>query len=173
METTSAQLQALRALVGEWTTEATHPMLPSTVARGRSAVEWLEGETFLIVRARNDHPEFPDSISIIGDTGGLRMHYFDSRGGGPDLRADVGWTAVDVQPHGAGLLSARLQAAADLDVQRRRPHHPRRVADLRRRQDLARRPPDHLSAGLRSDRPPDERSIMSTTLIDRVLRDLE
>jgi hypothetical protein len=80
METTSAQLQALRALVGEWTTEATHPMLPSTVARGRSAVEWLEGETFLIVRARNDHPEFPDSISIIGDTGGLRMHYFDSRG---------------------------------------------------------------------------------------------
>jgi hypothetical protein len=73
-------LEALNALVGEWTTEATHPMFPSTVVDGRSAVEWLEGETFLIVRARSDHPDFPDSISIIGDTGGLRMHYFDSRG---------------------------------------------------------------------------------------------
>lgn len=80
MEATNPSLQALNALVGEWTTEATHPMFPSAVVHGRSMFEWLEGERFLIARARSDHPDFPDSISIIGDTGGLRMHYFDSRG---------------------------------------------------------------------------------------------
>jgi hypothetical protein len=80
MEATDPLREALSALVGEWTTEATHPRYPSTVVRGRTAVEWLEGEKFLIARARSDHPDFPDSISIIGDTGGLRMHYFDSRG---------------------------------------------------------------------------------------------
>lgn len=43
-------------------------------------MQWLEGERFLIVRAQNDHLDFPDSISIIGETDGLQMHYFDSRG---------------------------------------------------------------------------------------------
>jgi hypothetical protein len=80
MEATTPSLQALSALVGEWTTEATHPMVPATVVHGQSVFAWLEGERFLIARARSDHPDFPDSISIIGDTGGLRMHYFDSRG---------------------------------------------------------------------------------------------
>jgi hypothetical protein len=67
-------------LVGAWTTEATHPAFPGTTVRGAAEVQWLEGERFLIFRARTDHPDFPDSISIIGDTGGLQMHYFDSRG---------------------------------------------------------------------------------------------
>jgi hypothetical protein len=75
-----ASLDALSALVGDWTTEATHPLVPSTVVHGHATFEWLEGEKFLIVRARSDHPDFPDSISIIGDTDGLRMYYFDSRG---------------------------------------------------------------------------------------------
>jgi hypothetical protein len=69
-----------RRLIGEWTTEATHPFFPGTVVHGTASVEWLEGERFLIFRARSDHSDFPDSISIIGDTDGLRMHYFDSRG---------------------------------------------------------------------------------------------
>jgi hypothetical protein len=43
-------------------------------------VEWLEGERFLLWRAREDHPDVPDSISILGDTDGLKWHYFDSRG---------------------------------------------------------------------------------------------
>jgi len=77
----SADLQTLgRRLVGRWTTEATHPAFPGTVVSGSSEVEWLEGEKFLIIRSRVDHPDFPDAISIIGDTDGLRMHYFDSRG---------------------------------------------------------------------------------------------
>jgi hypothetical protein len=80
IEVTDPSLHGLSGLVGAWTTEATHPAFPSTVVLGRTTFEWLEGERFLIARARSDHPDFPDSISIIGETGGLRMHYFDSRG---------------------------------------------------------------------------------------------
>ena len=96
--TADPTLAALNRLVGTWTTEATHPALPGVVVHGIANVEWLEGERFLIHRARNDHPDFPDAISVIGDMerdrvdagpGGdravrpapsLRMHYFDSRG---------------------------------------------------------------------------------------------
>jgi hypothetical protein len=77
----SADLERLgRRLVGAWTTEATHPALPGTTVSGTAEVQWLEGERFLIFRAHNDHPDFPDSISILGDADGLRWHYFDSRG---------------------------------------------------------------------------------------------
>jgi hypothetical protein len=74
---------ALDSLVGEWTTEATHPAFPGTV-EGRAVAEWLEGKHFLILRSHADHPDVPDSIAIIGPpTEGastLAMYYFDSRG---------------------------------------------------------------------------------------------
>jgi hypothetical protein len=86
-------LDGLRALVGEWTTEATHPAIPGLKVHGHAVFEWLAGEKFLIVRAQSDHRDFPNSISIIGDTAldrieagtnerseDLRMHYFDERG---------------------------------------------------------------------------------------------
>ena len=77
----NADLQDMgRRLVGRWTTEATHRGLPGAIIRGSSEIEWLEGERFLIYRSSYDHPDIPDSISIIGDTDGLRMHYFDARG---------------------------------------------------------------------------------------------
>jgi hypothetical protein len=89
--------QLLNRLVGNWVTEVTHPALPGVVVPGTVAIEWLEGERFLIHRFRNDHPDFPDSIAIIGSTDAdrvdagastaatsgdsrLSMHYFDSRG---------------------------------------------------------------------------------------------
>jgi hypothetical protein len=79
--TQNPELERLEALVGEWTTEATHPAFPGTVIHGRAVAEWLEGERFLILRSQADHPEFPDAITIIGaPTKGLSMHYFDSRG---------------------------------------------------------------------------------------------
>ena len=92
--TTDPALQSLDRLVGDWTTEATHPAMPGVIVRGSVTVEWLEGERFLIHRARTDHPDFPDSISLIGMTGHdrvdarsdssnastLHMHYYDSRG---------------------------------------------------------------------------------------------
>ena len=74
-------MKAFDALVGGWATEATHPAFPGTIVRGESAFEWLEGERFLINRARNDHPDFPDSISVIGLVDErIAMYYFDSRG---------------------------------------------------------------------------------------------
>jgi hypothetical protein len=89
-------LQPLDRLVGRWSSEATHPALPDVVVSGTLSAEWLEGRRFLILRTRNDHPEFPDAISIIGfsdldrasapsEAAGdqpveLSMHYFDSRG---------------------------------------------------------------------------------------------
>ena len=95
---TEPPLDQLSRLVGQWTTEATHPALPGFVAHGTAAIEWLEGERFLVHRARTDHPDFPDSISILGVTdrdrvenattddpmvdteSRLSMHYFDQRG---------------------------------------------------------------------------------------------
>jgi hypothetical protein len=75
-------VEELGPLVGDWATEATHPMLPSLVVLGHSSFEWLEGERFLILRARNEHEQFPDSVSILGEfeDGTLEMHYYDSRG---------------------------------------------------------------------------------------------
>ena len=96
--TTPPRLQPLARLLGRWTTEATHPMLPGVVVHGSATVEWLEGERFLLVRSHTDHPDFPDALSIIGDLahdraeggrgadadasgeGPLQMHYYDSRG---------------------------------------------------------------------------------------------
>ena len=97
--------QQLDRLVGIWTTEVTHPAMPGVVAHGISIIEWLEGERFLIQRARSDHADFPDSISIIGSIEmdrvdnarpaaapehKLLMHYFDSRGVFRVYDADIG-----------------------------------------------------------------------------------
>lgn len=75
------RLEPFNALVGTWEIEATHPLLPSTIARGTADFEWLEGERFFLQRSRTDHPEFPDSLIVFGaDSEGLSMNYFDSRG---------------------------------------------------------------------------------------------
>jgi hypothetical protein len=84
--------------VGVWTTEATHPAVPGIVVHGTATFEWLEGQRFLLNRARTDHPDFPDSLSVVGRMGQdriggadssvkrnadetpIQMHYFDSRG---------------------------------------------------------------------------------------------
>jgi hypothetical protein len=93
--TTEATLKRLGQLLGTWTTEATHPSLPDIVVRGTAEAEWLEGKRFLIQRTKNEHPDFPDAIWIIGyterdrvgdtaektaDEAPLTVHYFDSRG---------------------------------------------------------------------------------------------
>jgi hypothetical protein len=75
-----ATLRLLGALVGEWTTESTHPAIPGTVVYGRASFEWLEGQKFLIWREQADHPDFPDAITMIGFVNGLQAHSYDSRG---------------------------------------------------------------------------------------------
>lgn len=88
-------LEQLDRLVGNWELESTHPAFPGVVVHGSAEVGWLEGNRFLTHRARMEHPDFPDSVSIIGDMGSDRiddsrgrttepgawsMHYYDSRG---------------------------------------------------------------------------------------------
>jgi hypothetical protein len=96
-KTTEPALQPLNRLAGSWVTEATHRAVPNVVVHGTASIEWLEGQRFLILRSRNDHPDFPDAVSIIGFTDADRigvhtdesaagsgsrlcMQYFDSRG---------------------------------------------------------------------------------------------
>jgi hypothetical protein len=80
-DTQYSELEPLRALVGTWTTEGAHPLLPDAVIHGRAMFEWLAGERFLIWRSHYEHPEIPDAIAITGLIDGqLSMHYFDSRG---------------------------------------------------------------------------------------------
>ncbi len=75
------QLESLSALVGTWDIEARHPAFPDTVVRGQSVFEWFDGEKFLVQRSHTDHPDFPNSLSVIGEgEERLAMHYFDSRG---------------------------------------------------------------------------------------------
>ena len=87
---------SLDRLIGAWMTEATHPALPGVVVHGTADIDWVEGRRFVVIRSRNDHPDFPDSIAVLGDMGtdrvedtgnsatnkqsSWRMHYFDSRG---------------------------------------------------------------------------------------------
>jgi hypothetical protein len=94
--TKSPLLKPFERLVGNWTTEATHPAMPGVVVHGTVVVEWLEGDQFLLHRGRTDHADFPDALSVIGDDSQdraddaaptrdhgepkLSMHYFDSRG---------------------------------------------------------------------------------------------
>ena len=80
--TRSPALEPLQALVGTWFVKMTHVALPDTV-HGQKTYEWLEGGHFLIERSHFDHPDVPDSITIIGaddSSEGLSEHYFDSRG---------------------------------------------------------------------------------------------
>jgi hypothetical protein len=76
-------MEPFEALVGTWTTEATHPLYEGGVVTGRVTFEWLEGGHFLIMRSHNDHEMFPDGHCIIGlpeDGDELLLEYFDSRG---------------------------------------------------------------------------------------------
>jgi hypothetical protein len=85
-------LDHLDPLIGEWTTESTHPALPGTVVPGQATFEWLAGNHYLIWRETADHPDFPDSIAILGCgdaagddpssdwPGGCLLHSYDSRG---------------------------------------------------------------------------------------------
>jgi catechol 2,3-dioxygenase-like lactoylglutathione lyase family enzyme len=75
-------LEPFDALIGAWTTEATHPLFDEAVP-GSVTFEWLEGGRLLIQRSRSEHELLPDTISVIAapESGeGLVMDYFDSRG---------------------------------------------------------------------------------------------
>jgi hypothetical protein len=75
-------MNALDALVGEWTMEATPPGGPPWPGQADVSFEWL-ADAYLIQRWTIEMPEAPDGIAILGpDQSGERLvqHYFDSRG---------------------------------------------------------------------------------------------
>jgi len=104
--TESTLLRALDRLVGSWTTIATHPAAPGVVVEGSVDVEWTEGRHFVLHRATSDHPDFPNSVSMIGLMGtdrvgsepersaGLSMHYYDSRGVFREFQVSIDSTAM-------------------------------------------------------------------------------
>ncbi|HTJ45896.1 MAG TPA: hypothetical protein VL463_27520 [Kofleriaceae bacterium] len=75
-------LAKLAGLVGEWTTEGTHPMVPGKTFHGRVTFEWIEDGAFLRMRSRTDEPEIPDGVAVFGsddEHGTHSMLYFDER----------------------------------------------------------------------------------------------
>jgi hypothetical protein len=92
-------LQRLAVLVGNWTTQGTHPMLPGRTLHGHTTFAWIESGAFLLARTHIDEPEIPDGVAIIGtddgrpDAGG--MLYFDVRGVSREYRWSISgnvWT---------------------------------------------------------------------------------
>lgn len=115
----NAAMEPFQDLVGEWTTEATHPAIPGVTVHGTATVSWLDGEHFLLLRARTDHPQFPGSTVVLGDmrddrvddaTGKrahadgparLTLHYYDSRGVFRDYETSMTgrvWTYANQAP---------------------------------------------------------------------------
>jgi hypothetical protein len=80
--TRNPTLDHLDALVGEWSIDATHQAMPGEAIRGRATFEWLPGRRILIWRTAYEHPQIPDSISVLGcyEDETCTMHYFDERG---------------------------------------------------------------------------------------------
>ena len=83
-------LKRLEVLLGEWTTEIVHPTLQPNPICGRRRFEWLtKGNNgsggFLVQYDEVEHPDFPDSVTLIGVDADapadlFTYHYFDSRG---------------------------------------------------------------------------------------------
>ena len=76
-------LDELEPFIGEWNMEGRHVAFPDDVIRGHSRFEWWGDRVFVLQHSSVDHPDFPDSLSVIGATrpdGGLALHWFDTRG---------------------------------------------------------------------------------------------
>ena len=76
--------EALEPLIGSWTVEAEFPTPGPLVVRGATTFEWLLARRFVLQRTEIDHPDAPDSHSVLAPDpsrpGGWLQHYFDARG---------------------------------------------------------------------------------------------
>jgi hypothetical protein len=75
-------LEPFSALIGQWTTTGTHPMVPGKKFHGKATGEWINGGAFLLMRTETEEPEIPSGISILGSdnaSGEYFMLYFDER----------------------------------------------------------------------------------------------
>ena len=113
-------LDALQPFIGEWSVEGRHVALPNVVIRGRSVFEWWGDRVWLMHHSTFDHPDFPDSISVIGATrpdGGLALHWFDTRGVHRlfDMTFDRGVWTLDRKAVGPNDFDQRMHAAFSAD----------------------------------------------------------
>jgi hypothetical protein len=75
------EFEGWERLVGAWSIDVRHPLLPGDDIRGLTAFEWLADQHFLLQRTHYDHPEMPDAVTVTGIIDGQpEMHYFDQRG---------------------------------------------------------------------------------------------
>ena len=74
----------LGPLIGSWAVEAEFPTPGPLVLRGRTTFDWLLARRFVLEQSVMEHPDAPDSHSILAPDpdrpGGYLQHYFDSRG---------------------------------------------------------------------------------------------
>ena len=81
LQTEHPEFTAWPRLVGSWSVEASHPLLPGEEIRGTATFEWLPDQHFLVMRGHYSHPEIPDAVTVTGIIDGApAMHYFDPRG---------------------------------------------------------------------------------------------
>ena len=81
MQVEHPEFEGWERLVGVWSIEARHPLLPGDDIRGLTAFEWLADQHFLLQRTHYEHPEMPDAVMVTGIVDGEpAMHYFDPRG---------------------------------------------------------------------------------------------
>jgi hypothetical protein len=82
-------------LVGTWSIDAAHPLLPGEEITGTATFEWLEDQQLLLMRAHYVHPQIPDAFTVTGVLDGAPVtHYFDPRGEHRTFDVsltDVGW----------------------------------------------------------------------------------
>jgi len=76
------RLSAFAPLIGVWTTEGHHSMIPGVTLHGRTSFEWHDGGAFVCIRSEIDEPKIPSAISFIGSDDNaetLTLLYFDER----------------------------------------------------------------------------------------------
>ena len=79
----NSALEPFGVLVGHWTTEGAHPMIPGVTLHGRISFEWILGGAFLLMRTEVDEPQIPSGLAILGtddSSGACYLLYFDERG---------------------------------------------------------------------------------------------
>lgn len=93
------RLPALAALVGEWTTAGTHPLVPGKTFHGHATFSWLESGAFLLLHSQIDEPEVPDGVAILATDDAVldagAMLYFHARGVSREYRRTISgnvWT---------------------------------------------------------------------------------
>jgi hypothetical protein len=68
-------------LVGTWSVEGSHPLLPGEPITGTASVTWLEEQQVLVLRSHYEHVRIPDALTVTAVLhGSPTMHYFDPRG---------------------------------------------------------------------------------------------